>query len=87
MQVHLLENINVFASKCICLAVDVYIRKEGCKMTMYETSNSVKSLTIVAVTAIISIMICCLASLNFNSKITIEKEKIEVRTSNSNLST
>ena len=36
------------------------------------------SLTIVAVIAIISIMVCCLAALGYNSKISIEKEKIEV---------
>ena len=91
MQVNLLVNINVFASKCICLAVDVYIRKEGCKMTSGDTSDSIstciKSLTIVSIAAIISIMICCLASLGYNSKITVEKEKIEVTANNSNLST
>jgi len=36
------------------------------------------SFTIVAVIAIISIIICCLAALGYNSKISIEKEKIEV---------
>lgn len=36
------------------------------------------SFTIVAVIAIISIMVCCLAALGYNSKISIEKEKIEV---------
>ena len=43
-----------------------------------------KSLTIVSIAAILSIMICCLASLGFNSKLTIEKEKIEVTANNSN---
>ncbi len=41
------------------------------------------SSTIVSVTAIIAIAICCLAALGFNSKVSIEKEKIEVST-NSN---
>lgn len=36
------------------------------------------SFTIVSVVAIISIMICCLAAIGYNSKISIEKEKIEV---------
>lgn len=36
------------------------------------------SLTIIAMCAIISIMVCCLAALGYNSKISIEKEKIEV---------
>ena len=36
------------------------------------------SFTIVAVIAIISIMVCYLAALGYNSKISIEKEKIEV---------
>lgn len=35
-------------------------------------------LAIVAIVAIIAIMICCLASLGYNSKVSIEKEKIEV---------
>ena len=34
--------------------------------------------TIVSVIAIISIMVCCLAALGYNSKVSIEKEKIEV---------
>ena len=41
----------------------------------------VVSLTIVAVTAIISIMVCCLAALGYNSRVSIEKEKIEVNSS------
>lgn len=36
------------------------------------------SFTIVLVIAIISIMVCCLAALGYNSKVSIEKEKIEV---------
>jgi len=36
------------------------------------------SFTIVSVIAIISIMVCCLAALGYNSKVSIEKEKIEV---------
>ena len=44
-------------------------------------SKIVISSTIVSIVAIISIMICCLAALGYNSKISIEKEKIEVRSS------
>ena len=53
---------------------------------MKESLNSmVISLSIVSVVAIVSIMICCLAALGFNSKVTLEKEKIEVdSTSNFN---
>lgn len=36
------------------------------------------SFTIVSVIATISIMVCCLAALGYNSKVSIEKEKIEV---------
>ncbi len=36
------------------------------------------SFTIVSVIAIISIMVCCLDALGYNSKVSIEKEKIEV---------
>ena len=36
------------------------------------------SFSVVSVIAILSIMICCLAALGYNSKISIEKEKIEV---------
>ena len=36
------------------------------------------SFTIVSVNAIISIMVCYLAALGYNSKVSIEKEKIEV---------
>ena len=41
-------------------------------------SKTIRSLTIVAVVSILAIMICCLAALGYNSKISIEKEKIEV---------
>ena len=48
---------------------------------MRDSLNSmVFSLSIVSVVAILSIMICCLAALEFNSKVTLEKEKIEVDT-------
>lgn len=48
---------------------------------MRDSLNSmVFSLSIVSVVAILSIMICCLAALGFNSKVTLEKEKIEVDT-------
>ena len=45
-----------------------------------KTTNDkmVVSLTIVAVTAILSIMICCLAALGYKSRMWVEKEKIEV---------
>ena len=36
------------------------------------------SLVTVSVISIISIMICCLATLGYSSKISVEKEKIEV---------
>ena len=46
---------------------------------MKESTNKlIVSFTIVAVVAIVSIMICCLAALGYNSKISMEKEKIEV---------
>ena len=50
-----------------------------------NTNKLIVSFTIVAVVAIISVMICCLAALGYNSKISMEKEKIEVdATSNFN---
>ena len=54
---------------------------------MRDSLNSmVFSLSIVSVVAILSIMICCLAALGFNSKFKPEKKKIEVNSeSNSNL--
>ena len=42
------------------------------------------SSTIVSIVAIIEMMICCLAGLGYNSKISIEKEKIEVNANYSN---
>lgn len=42
------------------------------------------SSTIVSIVAIIAMMICCLAGLGYNSKISIEKEKIEVNANYSN---
>ena len=44
------------------------------------------SSSIVSIIAIIAMMICCLAGLGYNSKVSIEKEKIEVTATNSNLS-
>ena len=38
------------------------------------------SLTILAVVAILSMMVCSLAALGYNSRISMEKEKIEVDT-------
>ena len=40
--------------------------------------KSINSSTIVSVIAIIAMAICCLAALGYNSKISVEKEKIEV---------
>ena len=54
------------------------------KNTSSDIYVSTISLTIVAITAIVSIMVCCLSALGYNSKVTMEKEKIEVST-NSNL--
>jgi hypothetical protein len=48
--------------------------------------KSIRSSTIVSVIAIVAMAICCLAALGYNSKISMEKEKIEVSSeSNSNL--
>lgn len=55
------------------------------KNTSVGSNASTISLTIVAITSIIAIMICCLSALGYNSKVTLEKEKIEVSTTNSNL--
>ncbi len=47
-------------------------------------NNAIKLLALVSIVAIISIMICCLTALGFNSKVTVQKEKIEVTANNSN---
>jgi len=47
--------------------------------------KSINVSTIVAVVAIIAIAICCLATLGYNSKISIEKEKIEVATNTTSI--
>lgn len=47
--------------------------------------ESILSTTIISVVAIIAMAICCLAALGYNSKISIEKEKIEVNAYYSNL--
>lgn len=48
-------------------------------------AKSINSSTIVSIVAIVSIAVCCLAALRYNSRISIEKEKIEVSAnSNSN---
>lgn len=44
--------------------------------------KSIQSSTVVSVVAM---AICCLAALGYNSKISVEKEKIEVNASYSNL--
>ena len=47
-----------------------------------ESTNEkiIISLTIVAVVAILPMMVCSLAALGYNSRISMEKEKIEVDT-------
>ena len=52
--------------------------------SVYSNASTI-SLTIVAITSIVAIMSCCLSALGYNSKVTLEKEKIEVSTTNSNL--
>ena len=47
--------------------------------------KSIQSSTAVSVIAIIAMATCCLAALGYNSKISVEKEKIEVNASYSNL--
>lgn len=49
-------------------------------------TKSINFFAFVSVIAIIAMAICCLAALGYNSRISIEKEKIEVdTTSNFNL--
>ena len=45
-----------------------------------DLQKIVNSSTIVSAIAIIAMAICCLAALGYNSKVTIEKEKIEAST-------
>lgn len=45
---------------------------------VHKMKKIIISSTIVSVIAIISIMVCFLAALGYNSKVSIEKEKIEV---------
>lgn len=49
-------------------------------------TKSINSSTIISVIAIISMAICCLATLGYNSRISIEKEKIEFNSTNSTFS-
>lgn len=49
---------------------------------MKEYTKAIYSSTIVSIVAIVAIMICCLSAMGFNSKVTIEKEKIEVSATN-----
>lgn len=60
------------------LTVNANTYKGGLQKMKNVNDRIVISLTIVSVVAIISIMTCCLAALGYNSKISIEKEKIEV---------
>lgn len=53
-------------------------KKEFVHKMKSNISKMIFSLTIVAICAIISIMICCLVALGYNSKISMKKEKIEV---------
>ena len=46
--------------------------------------KSIQSSTIISIVAIIAMAICCLAALGYNSKVSVEKEKIEVNASYSN---
>ena len=57
-----------------------YIGKEITKEMEKTNEKIVFSLTIVAVVAILSMMVCSLAALGYNSRISMEKEKIEVDT-------
>ena len=52
-----------------------------------DLQKIVNSSTIVSAIAIIAMAICCLAALGYNSKVTIEKEKIEVSADYSNRTT
>ena len=47
--------------------------------------KSIQSSTVVSVVAIVAMAICCLAAFGYNSKISVEKEKIEVNASYFNL--
>lgn len=47
--------------------------------------KSIQSSTIISIVAIIAMAICCLAALGYNSKVSVEKEKIEVNSFYSNL--
>ena len=67
------------------MLVDV-IHKKGGKQKMNESlKKSIQSSTVVSVVAIVAMAICCLAALRYNSKISVEKEKIEVNAFYSNL--
>ena len=48
-------------------------------------NKSIQSSTIISIVAIIAMAICCLAALGYNSKVSVEKEKIEVNSFYSNL--
>lgn len=52
---------------------------------MKSLDRSINSSTVVSVVAILSIAVCCLAALGFNSKISMEKEKIEVSTNSTSI--
>ena len=65
----------------IFMTVDVNTQEMRLQKIMDKTNqNMVFSLTIVAVVAILSMMVCSLAALGYNSRISMEKEKIEVDT-------
>ena len=52
---------------------------------MKSLEQSIRSSTIVSVVAIIAIAVCCLAALGFNSRISMEKGKIEVSTNSTSI--
>lgn len=55
---------------------------------MKENFNKIIiSFAVVSVVAIICIMICCLSALGYNSKVSIEKEKIEVEAQSTSIKT
>ena len=67
------------------LSAGVIHKKGGIQKMNESLKKSIQCSTVVAVTAIIAMAICCLAALGYNSKISVEKEKIEVNASYSNL--
>ena len=67
------------------MSVDVIHKKGGTQKMNESLKKSIQSSTVVSVVTIVAMAICCLAALGYNSKISVEKEKIEVNASYSNL--